>query len=54
MLQGLDLLSKVFDGNSYKRINMRPLLKFWFVLPERWSRYKDKKSPHKKVRKLKQ
>tara|TARA_B100000900_G_C20287215_1_gene596596 strand:+ start:82 stop:246 length:165 start_codon:yes stop_codon:yes gene_type:complete len=54
MLQGLELLEKVFDGKSYKTVDIKPLLKFWYVLPERWTRYKDKKSPHKKVRKLKQ
>ena len=52
-LMGLDLLSKVFDGKSYKRVDITPLLKYWYLLPERWSRYRYKKSQHKKIRKLK-
>lgn len=51
-LKGLDLLSKVFDGKSYKEVDMQILLKYWYLLPGRWTIYRQKKSAHKKIRKL--
>ena len=41
MSKGLDLLKEIFYNEQ--EIDYSPLLKYWYLLPERWSRRRDKK-----------
>jgi len=52
MKKGLDLLKEIFYNKQ--EINYSPLLKYWYLLPERWSRRRDKKkiTHPKKVKRL--
>jgi len=40
--KGLDLLKEIFYNEQ--EIDYSPLLKYWYLLPERWSRRRDKKT----------
>lgn len=42
MNKGLDLLKEIFYNKQ--EINYSPLLKYWYLLPERWSRRREKKT----------
>ena len=42
MKKGLDLLKEIFYNKQ--EIDYSPLLKYWYLLPERWSRRRDKKT----------
>lgn len=41
MKKGLDLLKEIFYNEQ--EIDYSPLLKYWYLLPERWGRRRDKK-----------
>jgi len=50
MKKGLDLLKEIFYNEN--EIDYSPLLKYWYVLPERWRLKKKKPKITKKVKKL--
>ena len=50
MKKGLDLLKEIFYNEQ--EIDYSPLLKYWYVLPERWRLKKKKPKITKKVKKL--